>query len=50
MQTILVILIVGLAVAYVGRRFYANFKKGAQTNCSCGCGGCANENSCDDLN
>jgi hypothetical protein len=45
MQGILVALIVALAAAYLGRRFYRSFKAASgrsQTGggCGCGCGGC----------
>ena len=38
MDTILVILIVGLAACYVGRRFYNSIRRGSE--CGCGCSGC----------
>ena len=44
MQTVIVIIIVGLCAVYIGRRFYKNIK-GGPASCSCanGCGDCATQ-------
>jgi hypothetical protein len=47
MQNLIVIIIVGLAVVYIGRSYYKKYKKGNQ--CSCGCEGCAADTSSCDL-
>jgi len=39
METIIVIVIVGLAAGFVGRRFYQNYLKKNQS-CGCGCASC----------
>ncbi|MBW2428515.1 MAG: FeoB-associated Cys-rich membrane protein [Deltaproteobacteria bacterium] len=43
MENIIVIIIVGLAVAFLGRGYYKKYKKGNQ--CSCGCTSCSTDNS-----
>jgi hypothetical protein len=48
METLIVILIVGLAVIYVGRRFFNNLKKGSQASCGCGCSACDVQSDCAD--
>jgi len=46
MENIIVIIIVGLAAAYIGRSYYKKYKKGNQ--CSGGCAACpADTSSCD---
>ncbi|MGD8946292.1 MAG: FeoB-associated Cys-rich membrane protein [Desulfobacterales bacterium] len=46
MENIIVILLVGLAVAYIGRVYYKKYKKSNQ--CSCGCNTCPTDaNSCE---
>ena len=44
MGNILVILILVLAVAYIGRAFYRGSKK--QAACGCGCSACGDDPSC----
>jgi hypothetical protein len=39
METFIVIIIVGLAAFFIGRRFYQNYIKKNQS-CSCGCASC----------
>lgn len=46
MQTLIVILIVVAAAAYVGRRFYTGLKK--KEGCACGCTCCDISDSCSD--
>ncbi len=46
MENIIVILLVGLAAAYIGRVYYKKYKKSNQ--CSCGCSDClADATSCE---
>lgn len=45
-DTLLVVLIVALAAFWVGRRFYAGFRR--ESACGCGCGGCKTANNCPD--
>ena len=46
MENIIVILIVGVAVAFIGRNLYHKFKK--KDRCDCGCSSCpADESSCE---
>jgi len=40
MDTLLVILIVGLAAAYIARNFYKKFIKAKGNSCDCGCSSC----------
>lgn len=47
MQTIIVLLIVALALYFVGCRLYRSFKQDSP-GCGCGCGGCAVKNGCDE--
>lgn len=44
METLIVILIVVAAAAYVGRNVYRGFRK--KGGCSCGCTGCGISESC----
>lgn len=46
MQTIIVIIIVAMAAAFLLRRFYKRMSKPAQTDCGCGCSGCAAQHEC----
>jgi len=48
METLIVILIVGFAAIYVGRRFFNNLKKGSQSSCGCGCSTCDVQSDCED--
>jgi hypothetical protein len=48
MDTFVVILIVGLAIFYVGRKFFTNLRKSAQPSCGCGCSTCGVQSSCTD--
>lgn len=46
MENIIVILIVGVAAAFMGRNFYQKFKK--KDRCDCGCSSCpADVSSCE---
>ncbi len=40
METLLVILIVGLAALYIIRNFYKKFNKAKVNSCDCGCSSC----------
>ena len=48
MDTFVMILIVGLAIFYVGRKFFTNLRKNAQPSCGCGCSACGDQNICTD--
>jgi hypothetical protein len=48
MDTFAVILIVGLAMFYVGRKFFNNLRKSAQPSCGCGCSACDVQSICTD--
>jgi len=45
-DTLLVVLIVGLAAFWVGRRFFTSFRQGSE--CGCGCSGCTVPDNCPD--
>ncbi len=47
MENIVVIIIVGIAVAFLGRSYYKKYKKGNQG--SCGCTSCPADASCCEL-
>ena len=41
MQHLIIIIVVALAAAYLGRRFYRSFKAaGSEQSCACGCSSC----------
>jgi len=46
-ETIVVIVIVGLAAAYVGRNFYLKFRRGKSGGAGCGCPSCGSTGACD---
>jgi hypothetical protein len=46
MDTFMVILIVGLAIFYVGRKFFNNLRKNSQPSCGCGCDACDDRSIC----
>lgn len=48
MDTLIVVLIIGLAAIYIGRRFYKMIRQGPQAGCGCGCSGCAIKNDAGD--
>jgi FeoB-associated Cys-rich membrane protein len=48
MDTFMVILIVGLAIFYVGRKFFSNLRKDSQPSCGCGCSACEDRSICTD--
>ncbi|NNF99345.1 MAG: FeoB-associated Cys-rich membrane protein [Desulfobacteraceae bacterium] len=48
METIIVLIIVALAMVYLVRRFYLNFKSGTDPVCGCGCSGCGMASDCTD--
>jgi len=43
METLIVIIIVGVAAGLLGRSYYKKYKKG--DSCSCGCTSCATDSS-----
>ena len=45
-DTLLVVLIVGLAAFWVGRRFFNSFRQ--ESPCGCGCSGCTVPDDCQD--
>jgi hypothetical protein len=48
METILVIIVVGLASAYLVRKFYRSLQKTEETQCGCGCTSCPSEQKCEE--
>jgi hypothetical protein len=46
MDTIIVLVIVGLAVLYLVRRFVRAFRPQAENACGCGCADCGPEANC----
>jgi len=48
METLIAIFIVGLAIFYVGRRFFINLRKGSQASCGCECSACDVNILCED--
>jgi hypothetical protein len=48
METILIVIIVGLAAAYLLRKFYLSVQNKAENACVCGCTSCPKENYCSD--
>lgn len=43
METFIVIIIVGVAVIYLVRRYLLIFRPRAEDRCDCGCSGCGQE-------
>jgi len=48
METIFIFIIVGLATAYLVRKFYRSLQKKDETLCGCGCTSCPKEDACDE--
>jgi len=48
METTLVVIIVGLASAYLVRKFYRSLQKKDETLCGCSCTSCPKEQNCDE--
>ena len=48
METVFILIIVGLASAYLIRKFYRSLQNKDETQCGCGCSSCPSENICDD--
>jgi len=48
MDTFIVVLIVGLAIFYVGRKFINNLQKSTPSSCGCGCSACNVQSDCAD--
>jgi hypothetical protein len=48
METTLIVIIVGLASAYLVRKFYRSLQKKDETQCGCGCTSCPEEKNCDE--
>ena len=46
MDTIIVLVIVGLAVVYLVRRFARAVRPDTDTDCGCGCSACPQETNC----
>jgi hypothetical protein len=46
MESIIVIVIVGIAAVYVARNFYRKFKRGKSYDASSGCSGCGGADTC----
>jgi hypothetical protein len=51
METVMVMIIVGLAVAYLVKKYTGSVKKSDRENgCSCGCNSCPSSGSCNTEN
>ena len=48
MDSFIIILIVGLAIFYVGRKFFNNLRKSSQPSCGCGYTNCTVKSNCED--
>ena len=48
METVLIIIIVGLAFTYLSKRFYNSLQKTKEPQCGCGCTSCPSEKNCDE--
>ena len=48
METTLIVIIVGLASAYLVRKFYRSLQKRDETQCGCSCTSCPREQNCDE--
>ena len=46
METFIVVVIVGLAVVYLVKRYLRIFRPRVETNCDCGCSGCGQATTC----
>ena len=46
MENVIVVVIVGLAVAYLVKRCLGVFRPGKQNTCGCGCADCVQTSSC----
>ncbi len=47
METFIVVIIVGMAVIYLVKRYLRIFRPRAESSCDCGCSGCGEESTCD---
>jgi len=48
METVLIFTIVGLASAYLVRKFYRSLQKTKESQCGCGCSSCPKELNCNE--
>jgi len=48
METALIVIIVGLALVYLVRKFYHTLENKDEIQCGCGCTSCPNEQTCDE--
>jgi hypothetical protein len=48
METLLIFIIVGLAAAYLLRKFSRSLQDKGETPCGCGCTSCPKESDCDE--
>ncbi|UCD66251.1 MAG: FeoB-associated Cys-rich membrane protein [Deltaproteobacteria bacterium] len=48
MEATLIFIIVGLASAYLVRKFYRSLQKNDETQCGCGCTSCPEELDCEE--
>jgi hypothetical protein len=46
METLIVVVIVGLAVIYLVKRYLRIFRPRAEADCDCGCDGCGQASTC----
>ena len=47
METFIVVIIVGMAVIYLVKRYRRIFSPRVETTCDCGCTGCGQASTCD---
>ena len=47
METFIVVIIVGMAVVYLVKRYLRIFRPREESNCDCGCSDCGQEATCE---
>ena len=47
METFIIVIIVGMAVIYLVKRYLRIFRPRAESSCDCGCSDCGQESTCD---
>ncbi len=51
METFIIVIIVGMAVIYLVKRYLRIFRPRTEDTCDCGCSSCGQESNCDsDIN
>lgn len=48
METTLIVIIVGLASAYLAQKFYRSLQKKDEIQCGCSCSSCPSEQKCEE--